>query len=466
MSTSTVVAFVLLLSLADSAPLPSDPASLLASPQIWLRAQAVVQKILLCLPQLHAKTVSASQLSYEGPTHQLHLMAAQLQVPTPPLLQPLSATFTAGDSVRRMWEGLVQQQRIVGDLSTRLSVLSDLHADLRDLGSQVATSSASSSELHINHNRTPQLSTLAAGNRANQTTPVDRTDSNTRQDENAYAQAGTVRVHVNPAEPAARAAEPPVCKTRTPPRLLRIHREAFAARAAERNPPPPRYTHTHYTPPTPGPVPKPPLLYSARVTAACAAEQRRRERKEERGGRGGVSTTDSASAPGGREARVQTHILSPTSHSAFRPIPVLRSPTRHPSSLYPRPTHAAQLRGTVLHDACSQRPLTGRSSFAPRSRRFRFAPRSRRFRFAPLRTRCLCVPRLVRCPVRSKACVPGLGADGAVWPQQQQRVHDRRERAWTWSAHGGGRGRGDAAEKRGRQRACAPLPPSMRGACL
>ncbi|KAK7877330.1 hypothetical protein WMY93_031980 [Mugilogobius chulae] len=45
----------------------------------------------------------------------------------------------AEDCVRTMWAGLEQQQRIVGELSSKLSALSDLHADLRDLQEQVSS---------------------------------------------------------------------------------------------------------------------------------------------------------------------------------------------------------------------------------------------------------------------------------------------------------------------------------------
>uniref|UniRef100_A0A3B4AVE7 Uncharacterized protein n=1 Tax=Periophthalmus magnuspinnatus TaxID=409849 RepID=A0A3B4AVE7_9GOBI len=129
---------LLVVTLAHSAPLGTPQTS--DWTQILVRSQSLVQKILQSLVQIHAQIVTSPGLTFDHSGHapELHLMMSQLQIPTPPLLKPLSPSFTQ-DCVRRMWEGLEQQQRIVGELSSKQSTLSDLHADLSDLKGQVAT---------------------------------------------------------------------------------------------------------------------------------------------------------------------------------------------------------------------------------------------------------------------------------------------------------------------------------------
>ncbi|KAJ0000889.1 hypothetical protein NQD34_005909 [Periophthalmus magnuspinnatus] len=139
MSTSTVPLLLLVVTLAHSAPLGTPQTS--DWTQILVRSQSLVQKILQSLVQIHAQIVTSPGLTFDHSGHapELHLMMSQLQIPTPPVLKPLSPSFTQEDCVRRMWEGLEQQQRIVGELSSKQSTLSDLHADLSDLKGQVAT---------------------------------------------------------------------------------------------------------------------------------------------------------------------------------------------------------------------------------------------------------------------------------------------------------------------------------------
>ncbi|XP_055008482.1 uncharacterized protein LOC110173647 isoform X2 [Boleophthalmus pectinirostris] len=137
MSTSTVPLLLLLAALAHSAPVgpwTSDQT------QILVRSQMLVQKILQSLVQIHAQTVTSSGLTFDpsGPAPELQLMMSQLQITPPPVPNLLSPTFSQEDCVRWMWAGLEQQQRIVGDLSSKLSALSDLHADLSDLQAQTA----------------------------------------------------------------------------------------------------------------------------------------------------------------------------------------------------------------------------------------------------------------------------------------------------------------------------------------
>ncbi|XP_072298952.1 colony stimulating factor 3 (granulocyte) b [Eucyclogobius newberryi] len=133
MSTSTVTLLLLMMALAHAVPLGSSRTSDLT------RILVLVQKILQSLDQIHGKTVTSPGLTFDPSSHtpELHLMMSQLQMPPTPVLKPISPSFTQEDCVRRMWEGLEQQQRIVGDLSSRLSALSDLHADLRDLQAQM-----------------------------------------------------------------------------------------------------------------------------------------------------------------------------------------------------------------------------------------------------------------------------------------------------------------------------------------
>ncbi|XP_029986566.1 colony stimulating factor 3 (granulocyte) b [Sphaeramia orbicularis] len=144
MSTSTgpvlvLLYYFLLVVLVQSAPV-SSPLKEEAD-----RAQTLVQKILKDLPTVHAAAVDTEGLTFDpqSQTANLQLMEAELGIPQAPVLKPLSERFTLDVSLSRMWAGSQLYQGLLGDLSGRVSGLSDLRADLRDLQAQIHKMSVS-----------------------------------------------------------------------------------------------------------------------------------------------------------------------------------------------------------------------------------------------------------------------------------------------------------------------------------
>ncbi|KAI9523656.1 hypothetical protein NQZ68_025378 [Dissostichus eleginoides] len=70
-------------------------------------------------------------------TSDLQMMVSSLGIPPAPVLKPPSETFTLAVCVSRMSAGCQLYQGLLGDLSERLSGLSDLRADLRDLHTHI-----------------------------------------------------------------------------------------------------------------------------------------------------------------------------------------------------------------------------------------------------------------------------------------------------------------------------------------
>ncbi|XP_008328618.1 uncharacterized protein LOC103393428 isoform X2 [Cynoglossus semilaevis] len=99
------------------------------------RAKILVEKILKEIPVVHATTVSAEGLTLEPSNQetQLQMMMTSLGIPASPVLKPLSERFSVDMCTHRMWIGGQLHQRLLGVLSDRLSGLSDLTVDLRDL---------------------------------------------------------------------------------------------------------------------------------------------------------------------------------------------------------------------------------------------------------------------------------------------------------------------------------------------
>ncbi|XP_051276149.1 uncharacterized protein LOC127374625 isoform X2 [Dicentrarchus labrax] len=124
-----------LIVLVRSAPVssPSNPPP--AFREAAERAKTLVEKILRDIPAVHAATVNTQGLTLDPSTQtaNLQVMMQSLRIPAAPVLKPPSERFTLEMSVSRMCAGSRLYQRLLGVLSDRLSGLSDLRADLRDL---------------------------------------------------------------------------------------------------------------------------------------------------------------------------------------------------------------------------------------------------------------------------------------------------------------------------------------------
>ncbi|XP_042338238.1 granulocyte colony-stimulating factor-like [Plectropomus leopardus] len=125
----------LLVNLIQSAPVssPSNPSAALTAAAE--RAKTLVEKILKDVPTVHAATVTTEGLTLDGAaqTANLQMMVTSLGIPAAPVLKPPSERFTLDDCVSHMAAGVRLHQGLLGVLSERLSGLSDLRADLRDL---------------------------------------------------------------------------------------------------------------------------------------------------------------------------------------------------------------------------------------------------------------------------------------------------------------------------------------------
>ncbi|XP_033501595.1 granulocyte colony-stimulating factor-like [Epinephelus lanceolatus] len=132
MNPATVAALLhcfLLADLIQSAPV-SSPLTEAAE-----RAKTLVEKILRDIPTVHAATITTQGLTLDSAaqTTNLQMMVTSLGIPAAPVLKPPSERFTLDDCVSRMAAGSRLYQGLLGVLSDRLSGLSDLRADLRDL---------------------------------------------------------------------------------------------------------------------------------------------------------------------------------------------------------------------------------------------------------------------------------------------------------------------------------------------
>ncbi|KAL3054445.1 hypothetical protein OYC64_006726 [Pagothenia borchgrevinki] len=134
---ATLLLCFLLVVLTRSAPLSSaPPAALQAAAE---RAKTLVEKILRDVPAVYEAAVTMQGLTLDPPsqTSDLQMMVSSLGIPPAPVLKPPSETFTLAVCVTRMSAGCQLYQGLLGDLSERLSGLSDLRADLRDLHTHI-----------------------------------------------------------------------------------------------------------------------------------------------------------------------------------------------------------------------------------------------------------------------------------------------------------------------------------------
>ncbi|KAM9843916.1 colony stimulating factor 3 (granulocyte) b [Aulostomus maculatus] len=126
--------------LVQSAPtsLSSDPPP--AFRESAERARMLVEKILDDIPSVHAAAITIQGLTLDPPVQMTHLqtMVASLGIPSAPVLKPLSERFTLDMCVTRMARGSQLYLRMLQVLSNRLSSVSRLQADIRDLLTQIA----------------------------------------------------------------------------------------------------------------------------------------------------------------------------------------------------------------------------------------------------------------------------------------------------------------------------------------
>ncbi|KAM4598233.1 colony stimulating factor 3 (granulocyte) b [Polymixia lowei] len=103
------------------------------------RAKTLVEKILRDIPAVHGATVNTEGLTLDSssqPTN-LQIMVTSLGIPAAPALKPLSERFTLEHCVSRIAVGIQLHQELLGALANKLSGLTDLRADLRDLLTQI-----------------------------------------------------------------------------------------------------------------------------------------------------------------------------------------------------------------------------------------------------------------------------------------------------------------------------------------
>uniref|UniRef100_A0A8D3CEP6 Granulocyte colony-stimulating factor n=1 Tax=Scophthalmus maximus TaxID=52904 RepID=A0A8D3CEP6_SCOMX len=97
------------------------------------RVKMLVEKILRDLPAAHATVINTEGLTLDPSTQttNLQMMVTSLGIPNIPVLKPLSERFTLVSL--RMSAGGRLYQGLLEVLSERLSGLTDLQADVRDL---------------------------------------------------------------------------------------------------------------------------------------------------------------------------------------------------------------------------------------------------------------------------------------------------------------------------------------------
>ncbi|XP_070837007.1 uncharacterized protein [Chaetodon trifascialis] len=126
--------YFLFVGLVQSAPVSlSDPPSALR--EAAERAKTLVEKILRDIPTVYTATVTTQGLTLDpaGQTVNLQMMVTSLGIPAAPVIKPPSESFTLDICVSRMSAGSRMYQGLLGVFSDKLSGLSDLRADLRDL---------------------------------------------------------------------------------------------------------------------------------------------------------------------------------------------------------------------------------------------------------------------------------------------------------------------------------------------
>ncbi|XP_056144685.1 uncharacterized protein LOC130120092 [Lampris incognitus] len=107
--------------------------------QMVQQSKTLVEKILRDLPVVHGATIHTVGLTFNStsqPTN-LQIMATSLGIPPAPVLKQLSERFTLEQCVSRLSVGVQLHHDLLGDLEGKVTGLTDLKADLRDLLSQI-----------------------------------------------------------------------------------------------------------------------------------------------------------------------------------------------------------------------------------------------------------------------------------------------------------------------------------------
>ncbi|XP_026206532.1 colony stimulating factor 3 (granulocyte) a isoform X1 [Anabas testudineus] len=128
---------------ARGAPLP-DKRALVEGPQfqeIVQRSRSLTQKILLSIPDTHKSCIHTQTLQLNSPENsKLATMAANIGIPSAPVLKAVSETFTLETGLTRMSEGLQLHRALLISVSPRLKnkdKVTELMADVKDLSIQI-----------------------------------------------------------------------------------------------------------------------------------------------------------------------------------------------------------------------------------------------------------------------------------------------------------------------------------------
>ncbi|CAN9505135.1 unnamed protein product [Ophioblennius macclurei] len=137
--TAALLLCLLLPALVQSAPVASPSDASPAFRESAERAKLLLEKLLRDVSKVHAATVTAEGLALDSSQMSgLQMMTMSLGIPPSPVLKSPSQHFTLDMLVSRMLAGCRQYQELLGVLSDRLSGLTELIADLRDLLTHIA----------------------------------------------------------------------------------------------------------------------------------------------------------------------------------------------------------------------------------------------------------------------------------------------------------------------------------------
>ncbi|KAM4624455.1 colony stimulating factor 3 (granulocyte) a [Polymixia lowei] len=108
---------------------------------MMMGSQSLTQKILLAIPETHKSCIHTATLQINSPENGMFVvMAANIGIPSAPVLKILSENFTLVTSLRRMSEGLQLHRSLLKAVLPRLENrerVTELLADTRDLLLQI-----------------------------------------------------------------------------------------------------------------------------------------------------------------------------------------------------------------------------------------------------------------------------------------------------------------------------------------
>uniref|UniRef100_A0A667XRQ6 Colony stimulating factor 3 (granulocyte) a n=1 Tax=Myripristis murdjan TaxID=586833 RepID=A0A667XRQ6_9TELE len=127
--------------LVRSAPVPASTSAGMNQEfkQAVERSKTLVEKILRDIPTVHGATINTPGLTLDPSSQQanLQMMVKTLGIPAAPVLKQLSETFTLDLCVNRMSQGVNLHKDLLEAVSNKLTGLTDLTSDLRDLQTQI-----------------------------------------------------------------------------------------------------------------------------------------------------------------------------------------------------------------------------------------------------------------------------------------------------------------------------------------